>query len=268
MKRLILLSLISSFSISSSAEITNSGLSDPHSGPSNSQSTAYNLEIKCILEKLYPNVPQSQKNRAYHFARTLGELTAGWQPALAANWRRHLYAQLVPETTFFAANEEGMPSKSKLADDNYKGRGWIQLTHKENYQQYACFKKALDSGGPTSSLAQLEEYAKTRTLPNECSEYSNIVSNPDAAFKYTEVMDYDQSTDANKNNDLSTIWYFVNKGKEQSAFQKALETKGTDAVSKVRRGVNLGDATKDKVANDEDKAIKAYNDIGSCFPGS
>lgn len=225
-------------------------------------SPVYMQEMKCILNKLYPSADEKQKNRAYHFARTLGDLTSGWSPVLAANWRRHLYAQLIPETTFFKVNVEQEPIQSKLADERYKGRGWIQLTHKENYAQYACFKKALDQQGSTSSIDQLQDLATTR---GKSCEHKNIVSDPDAAFKYTDVSDYNQTTDANKNNDLSTIWYFLSKAKEQKTFDSALKSADTSAVQKVRRGVNIGDSNSSKTANGEDKSIKAFNDIGSCF---
>lgn len=225
-------------------------------------SPVYIQEMTCILNTLYPSADVQQKNRAYHFAKTLGGLTAGWRPELAANWRRHLYAQLIPETAFFKVNVEQEPIQSKLADKKFKGRGWIQLTHRENYAQYACFKKALDGHGSTNSLEELQDLATTR---GKTCEHKGIVAHPDTAFKYTDVSDYNRTTEANKNNDLSTIWYFLMKAKEQKTFSSALKSTAVAAVQKVRRGVNIGDSTSNKKANGEDKSKKAFSDIGSCF---
>ncbi len=224
----------------------------------------YYREMNCVLGKLAPNADSKQRERAMHFAKTLGELTAGWQPQLAKNWRRHIYAQFAPETNFFKLNEEqpGADGKfvSKLPDgDMYHGRGWIQITHKANYGQFACFKQALNSAGGTSSLDQLENLARTRS---ESCNYQGIRDNPEKAFKYTDGAE----TEENKNNDLSAIWYFLMKGKEeQPAFPNAIESTGPEAVGKVRKAVNTGSVNSKTTPNGLKEAQDAYTKIESCF---
>lgn len=223
----------------------------------------YAQEMKCILGQL-KITDEKQKNRALHFARTLAEFTKGWNPKLAEAWRRHLYAQLVPETDFFKVNEEQEPIQSKIPDGKlYKGRGWIQLTHRGNYGAYSCFKKALDEGG--GRMVSLEEAQKIAGSHTKQCNHENIRDNPESAFKYDDKDSYEPVSRGNINNDLSTIWYFLMKSKEQGSFEAALASSEPESVRKVRRGVNRGDANDNKPGNHEDKAIKAFKDMDTCF---
>jgi len=229
--------------------------------------STYAAEMECSLGKLAPDADQNQRNRALHFARTLAEVTGSWIPPMSPSWRRHMYAQFKTESAFFADPTENQPELSNISGgETFKGRGWTQLTHDTNYGRFACFKKNLNNA--KTATFNFEDLKNNLLPPKMSCDEDKIFSNPDVAFTYTNVANFDQTTDGNKNNDLSAIWYFFNQMNEQEPFAKAMDEITDDSVRKVRRGVQRGDAASETAGLHEEETVTAFQKLADCFDNS
>lgn len=154
----------------------------------------------------------------------------------------HLLAQILIETGYLDALTE----KGKEGEQ-YSGRGYIQITGKDNYRNCADFIKEI--GGPYSSTAA--------SIASGGSAADAVIGNH--AFGSGGI-----SSAALTPSALCTLAWWA-EAKKNKEFESALTQDGVEAVDTVSRIVNKGPgSSKSDHANNEKEREKAFLEVKSC----
>lgn len=237
------------------SETTSSGAysnSSPRYGPT--RAALLERKIMCAMREAgIKEGPTNQWSRAQYIARHLSDVIPRLVPPWSDTAVTHLLAQSLSETGLLAALTE-QQSEYASSQSEFKGRGIIQLTHRDNYTLFAGCERAINNAGATGQI-QREQLAGAPAISS-----SDIVRNPTSAFS-------ESSEQGQRRNALTAICWMVRTQERHDAFAQALECRSDHCINEVGVAINKGPGTlgTNSLPLNAPERRNLFREIESCF---
>lgn len=221
---------------------TGRGQSSAGAGGEASPQSFFMGTLQCLKDKLKNSARATPTMEAFGKAYELIESSSSDKAQRVKKPTRleleHLLAQILIETGYL----ESLTEKGK-EHEQFSGRGFIQITGKDNYKNCAEFLRAV--GGPFSTFAHHVESGGS----NADSVIGNRAGNSSAALTPSA---------------LCTLAWWA-EAKKNKEFENALAQDGDSAVDTVSRIVNKGPGSKPgEKANNAAERQKAFKEVKAC----
>jgi hypothetical protein len=220
----------------------------------NQTAEALEEQILCTLSVGQPQGPTRQRTRAEfvakHIATMLSRMTEPeWTPLAI----RHMMAQVRQETNVLNLLEEQRSSYASSRME-FRGRGALQTTFRENYARLAGCVQTVQNATPPRQITW-DQVAEAPPL-NE----SDLVRNPRRAM--------DENTEQGRINlALSAPCYIVNTAVRHERFAQALTCDSRQCVNEIGVGINRGPGRLGQgvLPLHSDRRWREFQNIEQCF---
>ncbi len=254
---LVIFSLCFLSSLPVSSETT-----QPNSGPRNTFAPNNSVaklkaQIMCAFEQNgLPAGPTNQRARANYSANHLSQVMAQIQPPLSSVMIHNMLAQVVAETGNLRNLVEQRSSYAS-SQSRFRGRGLIQMTHRENYARFAGCAEAIRNSPPPAQITR-ETLARAPALTN-----SPLVQNPESAMS-------ESTLEGQQLNAWSLICYMIPTAERHTRFENALNCANPPCVREVGVGVNHGPGAlgRGRTPLGDRHRLDAFRKMSQCFSNS
>jgi len=251
--KFLVLIIFSLFTLKTAAETTQTDSGQSSFVPNNSVEKLRS-QIMCAFEQNgLPAGPTNQRARANYSANHLSQVMAQIQPPLSSVMIHNMLAQVVTETGNLR-NVVEQRSRYASSRSRYRGRGLIQMTHRENYARFAGCAQAIRNSPPPATITR-ETLARAPALTS-----SPLVQNPDAAMS-------ESTLEGQQLNAWSLICYMIPTAERHTPFENALNCANPPCVRDVGVGVNRGPGALGRGHSPlgDQHRLDAFRKMSQCF---